>query len=58
LFLEPCDKKTTYDTHNTTVVVNVTSFENVSVLENVRSRRGTPTRLPDALDAPTAYQYP
>ena len=46
MFLEPCDKKTTYDTHNTTVVVNVTSFENVSFLENARPRRGTPTRLP------------
>ena len=26
--------------------MNVTSFENVSVLENARPRRGTPTRLP------------
>jgi len=41
LFLEPCDKKTTYDTHNTTTVVNVTTLENRTVLENARPRRGT-----------------
>ena len=41
----PCDKKTSYETTNTTTVVNLTSYENVTVLENVRSRRGTPTRL-------------
>ena len=35
LFLEPCDKKTTYDTHNTTTVVNVTSYFNETRLENV-----------------------
>ena len=46
MFLEPCDKKTTYDTHNITTVINVTTLENRSVLENVRPRRGTPTRLP------------
>ena len=34
------DKKTTYDTHNTTTVVNVTSFENRTVLENAQPRRG------------------
>ena len=39
LYLEPCDKKTTFDTHNTTTVVNVTSYENVTVLENARLRR-------------------
>ena len=39
LYLEPCDKKTQYDTHNTTTVVNVTSYENRTVLENVRLRR-------------------
>ena len=33
------DKKTTYDTHNTTTVVNVTTYENVSTLENARPRR-------------------
>ena len=33
------DKKTTYDTHNTTKVVNVTTYENVSTLENARPRR-------------------
>ena len=33
------DKKTTFDTHNTTTVVNVTSFENVTQLENARPRR-------------------
>ena len=35
LFLEPCDKKTTYDTHNTTTVVNITSYENITQVENV-----------------------
>ena len=45
LFIVPCEKKTEYTTHNTSTIVNLTSFENVSVLENVRSRRGTPTRL-------------
>ena len=39
LYLEPCDKKTQYDTHNTSTIVNVTSYENRSVLENVRLRR-------------------
>ena len=33
------DKKTTYDTHNTTTVVNLTTYENLSVLENARPRR-------------------
>ena len=46
LFIVPCDKKTEYTTHNTSMIVNVTTYENVSVLENVRSRCGTPTRLP------------
>ena len=46
LYIVPCDKKTSYETTNTTTVVNLTSYENVTVLENVRSRRGTPTRLP------------
>ena len=35
LFLEPCDKKTTYDTHNTTTVLNITSYENITQVENV-----------------------
>ena len=39
LFIVPCDKKTQYDTHNTSTIVNVTSYENRSVLENVRLRR-------------------
>ena len=39
LFLEPCDKKTTYDTHNITTVVNMTSYENRSFLENAPLRR-------------------
>lgn len=34
------DKKTTYDTHNTTTIINITSYENRTVLENVRLRRG------------------
>jgi hypothetical protein len=46
LFIEPCEKKTEYTTHNTSTIVNLTSFENITVLENVRSRRETPTRLP------------
>ena len=46
LFIVPCDKKTEYTTHNTSTIVNLTSFENITVLENVRSRRETPTRLP------------
>ena len=29
------DKKTTYDTHNTTTVVNITSYENITQVENV-----------------------
>ena len=33
------DKKTKYTTHNTTSVVNVTSYENRTVLENARLRR-------------------
>ena len=31
----PCDKKTSYETTNTTTIVNMTSFENVTVMENV-----------------------
>ena len=46
LYIVPCEKKTSYETTNTTTVVNLTSYENVTVLENVRSRRGPPTRLP------------
>ena len=46
LFIEPCDKKTSYETTNITTVVNLTTYENRTVLENVRSRRGTPIRLP------------
>ena len=40
------DKKTTYDTHNTTRIVNLTSFENISVLENAPPRRGKSTVAP------------
>ena len=40
LYLEPCDEKTQYTTHNTSTIINVTSFENRSVLENARPRRG------------------
>ena len=40
LYLKPCDKKTEYTTHNTSTIINVTSFENRSVLENARPRRG------------------
>ena len=50
LFIEPCEKKTSYETTNTTTVVNITSYENITVLENVRPRRGTPTRLPTRKD--------
>ena len=39
LFIVPCDKKTQYDTQNTTTVVNVTSYENITVMENARPRR-------------------
>ena len=39
LYLEPCDKKTQYDTQNITTVVNVTSYENITVMENARPRR-------------------
>ena len=45
LYIVPCDEKTSYETTNTTSIVNVTSYFNQTVLENVRSRRGTPTRL-------------
>ena len=47
------DKKTTYDRHNTTSVVNITTYENRSFIENARFRRGKSTRLPTL----TAYQY-
>ena len=40
LYIVPCEKKTEYTTHNTTSVINVTSYENRTVLENVRLRRG------------------
>ena len=39
LYLEPCDKKREYTTHNTTSVINVTSYANRTVLENARLRR-------------------
>ena len=39
LYLEPCEKKTQYTTHNTSTILNVTSFENRSVLENAQPRR-------------------
>ena len=39
LFIVPCDEKTQYTTHNTSAIVNVTSYENRSVLENARPRR-------------------
>ena len=39
LYLEPCEKKTQYTTHNTSTILNVTSFENRTVLENARLRR-------------------
>ena len=35
LFSVPCDKKTSYETTNTTKIVNVTSYFNQTVLENV-----------------------
>ena len=35
LFIVPCDKKTSYETTNTTTIVNLTSFYNETVLENV-----------------------
>ena len=31
----PCDKKTSYETTNTTTILNLTTFENVTVMENV-----------------------
>jgi hypothetical protein len=40
LYLEPCEKKTQYITHNTSTILNVTSYENRTVLENARLRRG------------------
>ena len=39
LFIRPCDKKTEYTTHNTSSVINVTSYANRTVLENARPRR-------------------
>ena len=35
LFIVPCDKKTSYETTNTTSIVNITSYENRTLLENV-----------------------
>ena len=35
LFIVPCDKKTSYETTNTTTIINVTSYFNQTVLENV-----------------------
>ena len=46
LFIEPCEKKTSYETTNTTTVVNITSYENITVLENVRPRRGNLNAAP------------
>jgi hypothetical protein len=46
LFIEPCEKKTSYETTNTTAVVNITSYENITVLENVRPRRGNLNAAP------------
>ena len=46
------DKKTTCDTHNTTTVVNVTSYENRSFLENARLRRRNLNATPS-----TRHQY-
>ncbi|KAH8091159.1 hypothetical protein JL720_6044 [Aureococcus anophagefferens] len=37
LFLEPCDKKTKYDTTNVTSIQNVTTVVNVTTVENVTS---------------------
>ena len=55
LFIVPCDQKTSYETTNITTIVNMTSYFNQTVLENVRFRRGTPldsrrakTQPPDA----------
>ena len=35
LYIVPCDEKTSYETTNTTTIVNVTSYFNETVLENV-----------------------
>ena len=35
LFIVPCDKKTSYETTNTTTIKNVTSYFNETRLENV-----------------------
>ena len=51
-------KKTSYETTNTTTVVNLTSYENVTVLENVRSRARNSNSTPDAVDASTADRLP
>ena len=51
LYLEPCDKKTQYDTQNITTVVNVTSYENITVMENARPRRRKFTVPADAVSA-------
>jgi len=40
LYLKPCDKKTEYTTHNTSTIINVTSYENRTVLENARPQCG------------------
>ena len=52
LYLEPCDKKTQYDTQNTTTVVNVTSYENITKVENARLRRRNLNATPS-----TRHQY-
>ena len=52
LFIVPCEKKTEYTTHNTTSVVNVTSYENRTVLENARLRRRNLNATPS-----TRHQY-
>ena len=52
LYLEPCDKKREYTTHNTTSVINVTSYANRTVLENARPQcwnlNSTRARTPSA----------
>ena len=37
LYLKPCDKKTEYTTHNTSSVINVTSYENRTATPSSRS---------------------
>ena len=53
LFIVPCDQKTSYETTNITTIVNMTSYFNQTVLENVRFRRGTPLDSRRAKTQPT-----